>query len=695
MSKASLKALSEALAARLTQRALPGELQGFGPAEQAEAAAFLAATAERRLPGTVAIALEQLPGDAGARRQRLAIVNDDMPFLVDSIAAAIGAHDIAIDRIIHPVIAVTRGADGLLKGVSDADGARESMIYIEMQRADARERRDLTADIETSLADVRAAVADWRAMQATLAADAGAIEDTGGSSEGATLMRWFLDRHFTLLGHERWYADGRKGHEALGIARTRHTSSLLAERSRELALEWFAKGGGEAPLLLKSSVISQVHRRVPLDLIAVPVVEGGRTVGLSLHAGLWTSAALAAPPRAVPVLRQRLADLEAKFGFDPAGHTGKALTHAMGALPHDLVIAFDPESLERLALTAMSIADRPRPKLVLVRSPLGRQMFGFVWLPRDELTTARRVAIGEMIANAAGGAMLDWTVAMEDGNTVLILYTVDLRASGKLPDADALDAQLEKMVRGWVRDVEAALAEHVPPARAARLSLRWAAAFPASYRTGSTPEEAAEDVLRLAELDGPEDRQVLLYPAAGGNERRLKIYKCNGALALSDAVPVLENFGFRVIGEWPTRMREESDSHVHDFALEATGATDAIGKEVLEGAIAAVLKGEAENDAFNRLMIDVGLAPASVVLLRAWFRYLRQAGMSYGLATVVDALARAPGVTRALIALFTLRHQPGAKGDAAAIEAEIAAGLAAVSATARSTTTASCAPAVR
>ncbi|MFW2853255.1 NAD-glutamate dehydrogenase [Sphingomonas sp. TX0543] len=677
MTRSSLKALSEALAARLTHRALPGELHGFGPAEQTEAAGFLAATAERRPPGTVAIALEQLPGDAGARRQRLAIVNDDMPFLVDSIAAAIAAHDIAIDRIIHPVIAVTRGADGVIKGVSDADGARESMVYIEMQRADARERRDLVADIESALADVRAVVSDWRAMQATLAADAGSIEDTGGSSEGATLMRWFLDRHFTLIGHLRWFADGRGSGEALGIARNPHKVPLLAQRSLELALAWFAKNGGEAPLLLKSSLISPVHRRVPIDLIIVPVIEGGNYAGLSIHAGLWTSAALAAPPRAVPVLRQRLADMEGKFGFDPAGHTGKALAHAMGSLPHDLVIAFDQESLERLALIAMSIADRPRPKLVLVRSPLGRQLFGFVWLPRDELTTARRVAIGDMIADAAGGAILNWTVAMEDGSTALIRYTVDLRGSSGMPDEDALDAQLEKMVRGWVRDVEAALMERLPAPRAARLSLRWAAAFPMSYRTVGTAEEAAEDVLRLAELDGAEDRQVNLYPATAG-EQRLKIYKTNGPLALSDAVPVLENFGFRVIGEWATRLREEAESYVHDFTLEANEADGAVAKEVLEGAVAAVLKGEAENDEFNRLILDVGIAPDAVVLLRAWFRYLRQAGMSYGLTTVVDALGRAPAVTRALIDRFILTHKPGAKGDDAAVDHAIEAGLEAV-----------------
>ena len=104
----------------------------------------------------------------------------------------------------------------------------------------------------------------------------------------------------------------------------------------------------------------------------------------------------------MPVVRERLRALEGKFGFDPRGHTGKALAHAVGAMPHDLAVAFEPEALETLALASMSLADRPRPRLVLVPSPLRRHLYAFVWLPRDELNTARRVAIGEMLKAAAG-----------------------------------------------------------------------------------------------------------------------------------------------------------------------------------------------------------------------------------------------------------------------------------------------------
>ncbi|MGP7795370.1 NAD-glutamate dehydrogenase [Sphingomonas sp. CLY1604] len=666
------QSMAEALAARLTKGALPGELTGFGDAERAAAAAFVAQTAALREPGRAAIALEPIASDDVRRRMRLAIVNDDMPFLVDSIAAAIGGQDLDIDRLIHPVVRVTRAGDGALVDIGGA-GSPESMIYIELERADARDRRGLIEDLHAVLADVRAAVTDWPLLQRAMARDEAALPQ----GEGAALLQWFLDGQFTLLGHQVWRRDGTAG-EALGIARNPHDTPVLAEASRALAIQWF-EAGNDAPLLLKSSLISNVHRAVPLDLVIVPTIEGGEVTGLSIHAGLWTSAALSARPRDIPVLRARLSALEAKFGFDPKGHTGKALAHALTALPHDLVVAFPAPALEEVVLTAMSLADRPRPALVLVQSALGRHLFAFAWLPRDDLTTARRVQIAQMLTEASNGSVLNWSISLDDGVVALLRYTIDLRGAGRMPETEPLAERLRRMVRGWTSDVEAALAEQVPAARAARLALRWAQAFPPNYRNVSSPAEAAQDILRLAGLEDAEARSVRIFPVVAGEDRQLKIYKSNGALALSDAVPVLENFGFRVIGELPTRLREDGNSFVHDFVVETDAGADQ-DPAVLEGAIAAALEGKAENDAFNRLIVDVGLTPQSVVLLRAWFRYLRQAGLPYGLTTVVDALRRAPKLTRALIARFAAAHDPAQPGDVQAADATIAHGLDAVSA---------------
>ncbi|TKD52814.1 NAD-glutamate dehydrogenase [Sphingomonas baiyangensis] len=681
MSKKQSNNAEKAIAALLFEGALPGETEGLDKAERGEIARFVAEAAAVRPPGKAVSAIATF-ADGERRRMRLAVINDDMPFLVDSIAATVAAHDVQIDRIIHPVIGVRRDAEGAIEAI-DAAATPESMIYLELDRIDARDRRALLAEIERNLAHVRHAVADWPALQAALGADADAIED----DEGAALLRWFLDRNMTLLGHERWLRDGTTS-DRLGIARATFDVPLLAPASRELAIEWFERGNA-APLLLKSNCIATVHRRVPLDLVLVPIREGGKVVGLSLHAGLWTSAALNAAPGDVPRLRANMAALSHKFGFDPKGHTGKAMAHALTALPNDLTAAFPVEAIEALALTAMSLADRPRPKLVLVKSALGRHLYAFVWMPRDEVSTGRREAIGAMLTEAANASLLNWSIELEDGEVALIRYMLDLRGEGRMPDAAALDRRLERMVRGWNPAVEAALTE-LAGARATRLTLRYAATFPANYRTTYGPDEAAHDTLRLAAIEDETQRQVRIIADDDPDDNffRIKIYREGGTLPLSDAVPVLENFGFRVIEEVPTELIDETRPVIHDFLVETPGAPDAernLDRPMVEDAIRAVLENRAENDAFNRLIVENGVAPRSVVLLRAWFRYLRQTGMAYGLQTVVDALRRAPKVATALIARFEAAHDPSrdrAKADAEVEKAAkaIDAGLEKVSA---------------
>jgi glutamate dehydrogenase len=477
--KNMMTSLTQAFEARLLEGALPGELEDFGEAERAEAANFVAEAAAVRLPDTAKVVLESFQGDE-SRRMRLAVVNDDMPFLVDSISGAIAAHDVAVHRIIHPVIAVQREKNGTLQSIGA--GKPESMIYIEMERADARTRRNAGAELERTLAQTRDAVHDWRALQSAIGADASTV----GSREGTKLLRWFQEGAMTLLAHETWRTDGTRA-DQLGIARHELDTPILADASRKAAVAYF-KQGGEAPLLLKSNSISPIHRRVPLDIVVVPITTGSDVTGLSIHAGLWTSAALFADPDEVPMLRARLEGLERKFGFDPKGHTGKAMTHALAALPHDLTTAFDADSLEHLVLTSMSVADRPRSKLVLVKSLLGRHLFAFVWLPRDEVATTRREAIGQMLADAANAKIINWTIALEDGEVAMLRYTLDLRAGGTMPDADALDAQLERMMRGWVPAVEAALAENMSATGATRLALRYAQAFPPAIAPPPRPK---------------------------------------------------------------------------------------------------------------------------------------------------------------------------------------------------------------
>jgi len=664
-------ALVRALSGQMKASILPGE-SDIELARLADAAKFVIDTGLEREPARSVLQLESATSEH--RYMRIAIVNDDMPFLVDSVAATIASHGLSIDRLVHPVVSVERNARGRLTrlGKKGGTGQLESMIYIETSRVDAKIRRELEKALRATLADVRAAVTDWPKLQDAMLRHAKRVED----DEGRALLEWLNGGMLTQLGHQTVARDGSRS-EVLGICR-KSAKALLADNSIERAFAWFERAGQPAqrePLIVKANIISNVHRHVPLDLFIIPVRDGRKIVALSIHAGVWTSAALGAPPTSVPRLRTQMSGLLKRLGFDPNGHAGKSLVHALTALPHDLVIGFSDADVERVATALMSLVDRPRPRLVLVEAPLARHIFAFAWLPRDLLSTQVRLQISGLLEEETGAPPLDWSVEVEGGNLAMLRFVLDSRETDAISDAQSIELRMQVMLRGWSEAVEGELAKDEDPGRAAAIASRYAEAFPGDYRATNGPAEAARDIGRLRGLAGQEPmaageprRDARLYLSKGLVEKRLrlKIYQSQGMLPLSAAVPALENFGFRVLSEIPTPLEGSALGTIHDFTLELPDGIEA-GPVLqragpIEEAIAAVLNGQAEDDPFNRLVVATGLSAHEAEWLRAFYRYLRQTGIGFTIYTVVDALQNAPNVTRGLTALFAALHDPDFAG---------------------------------
>ena len=682
--------LQPALAKRLKASLLPGDAP-FSKDELVAAADFLLDAANSRPAGESCVSLISETGER--RFLRIAIVNSDMPFLVDSVAATLAGHGLVIDRLIHPVVPVERDADGRLVGLSlkGSDALRESLIYLETERVDARKRQKVEKALMATLADVRAAVRDWPRLQEEMAADAEAIradspdEDTDGgreAEEGAALLDWLNTGMLTQLGHVTRHRDGSHS-DLLGICR-RSAKHILAEESYKRAFDWFDRNTGtkdagdlRKPLVIKANRVSNVHRHVPLDLFIVPRFDAkGKTAALSIHAGVWTSAALAAPPMSVPRLRAQMADLMDKLEFDSGGHAGKALVHALTTLPHDLLVGFGTEELERITTTMMSLVDRPRARIAMVEAPLARHIFAFAWLPRDVMSTALRHQITAMLEELTGARLLDWGLEIDGSTLAMLRFVLDNRAHRRTVDENAVEERLQAMLRGWGEAVETELGAIITPKRAAALTMRYANGFSASYRARYGAQEAALDIDYLRRLTAHDDaqeeggtRSARLYHLNGDpqDRMRLKVYQHQGSLPLSDAVPELENFGFRVMEEIPNPVDGGELGTVHDFLLETLPGIDSATvlerANQIEPAITAVLNDRAEDDAFNRLVVAADMGAREAEWLRAIYRYLRQTGMGFTIYTVVDALARAPQVTQALLGLFTAMHDPEFSGD--------------------------------
>ncbi len=693
--------IRHALADALFAGALPDEVAGLSAPDAARIVDFVAATAATRPPGRPAIRLESLEGQPGRRRMALAIVNDDMPFLVDSVSAAIGAHNLSIDRLLHPILESARDADGRMTGLGAGATHRESLIYIELERVGARARGELVDQLDSVLADVRAAVEDWPAMLDELRkAASGLAADAAGDGEAAAFLEWLAQDNFTLLGFHDYRFDQPATEEGFAPVSERGLGLLrddVAIWKGAQGFETIPAGlrrflvGREPVLITKASILSTVHRRAYFDYIGVKQFDAaGTVVGEKRFVGLFTSQALNAPPRTVPLLRRKAEEVNALLRFDARSHAGKALTHVLESLPKDELFQLDAGRLKVIAEGLLSLLDRPRPKLFVRQDPFERFVSVLVFVPRDAYTSGVREAVGTMLTEAFAARLSRYDVELRAEGLARVHYILST-TPGQVPPVDEalLDARLGALVRGWGDSLEAALAEQAGATRAARLALSHGGAFSAAYQAQFGAADAATDVLRLTALAGDADRDAFLYRRDGDapHQVRAKIYRLGQVIPLSDVVPVLEHFGLRVIEEYPFDLANGRFGWIHDFLLEtADGAAVDLddARARVEPALRAVLTGAQENDVFNALVLGVGLDARAVGWLRAYFRYLRQTGVAYGQPTIVNALRAYPHITRDLVAMFVARFDPMAEGDRGhaeqAINARLQASLANVKA---------------
>src|SRR5258708_33409323 len=172
---------------------------------------------------------------------------------------------------------------------------------------------------------------------------------------------------------------------------------------------------------------------------------------------------------------------------------------------------------------------------------------------------------------------------------------------------------------------------------ARRRRSRYGHAFPLAYQEDVAPGEVLADLADLEALrPQPNALQLNLHRPAEQTPQRvhLKIVKLADPVPISDVLPMLENFGLRVISERPYELTwpEGGAAWIQDFELEQRDGLVVdiarIGEKFREG-FAAAWAGVVENDGFNRLLILAELSAPQIVVLRAYCRYLLQTGVPF------------------------------------------------------------------
>ncbi|MGF1454719.1 MAG: NAD-glutamate dehydrogenase [Alphaproteobacteria bacterium] len=664
------------------------------------------------------------------------VVSDDMPFIIDSVLGELAALDLPIRRILHPILETRRDADGnrlhveastLVPSGTPAERlaresgyVKESILHVEVDRhTDPVMHREIERGIESVLADVARVVEDWQPMRSGLLQ---AIDDLsrnapfrapglekGEFDETQAFLKWLLDEHFAFLGMRDYEIVGGietgdlRVKEETGLGLLADPDMRVLRRQGELAVMTpevrdFLRS--PQPIIVsKANVRSRVHRRVFMDYIGIKRYgPDGSVLGERRIVGLFTAVAYNRSTWDVPLLARKVALVMEKARLPMNAHDERAMVNILETFPRDELFQASVDEILKAAIGVLRLQKRPHTKIFVRHDRFDRFVAVLVYVLRDKYDTNLRIRIGELLADRFNGQVQSFYPAFGDSPLTRVYFIIG-RNVGEPPEVDLaeIEARIEAFTRDWAEDLRVVLAQRHGPARGRELGVRYAGGFSAAYRDHFGCATACQDIDIIEALGAYP--QIGLYTYRNAEDPvsaiHLKSYHWDVPLPLSDCLPILENMGLRVVEEVPyavevalesglTRAGEDAGGRtvwIHDFFMTHVAQwpidLDAI-EAVFAEAFRAVCFERAENDGFNRLVVEQAMPWQDVMVLRALARYRKQAGSTFSESYIVTALSNQGHIARMLVDLFRCKFDPAMARNREAREGrqiEIEAGI--------------------
>jgi len=619
------------------------------------------------------------------------IMVDDMPFLVDSIRMALNRLNITAHLLLHNPISLERDkGNNIVKLHSGAkeDNAshKETVFLIEIDRQGTKRDLDkLTKELHSVVDEVSLAVSDWQLMRAKL-------KDVLDSFDGApcpagdtvkketqTFLNWLYNHNFTLMGYRHYSAKAIKGDHrwipdndsSLGLMK-----NSISDRERLLS-RIPASAKEEAlsakPLMLtKTNTRARVHRPAHMDYIGIKQFDkSGQVVGEHRFIGLYSASFYNSSATGLPVLKEKIERICNLSGFEPGTHAFKAFVNIVETYPRDELLQTSEEELAQIVLGIFQMQERGISRMFMRKDVFGRFYSCMVYVPRERYNTQLRKDTQELLKRSfAATEDVEFTTYFSESVYARTHYIARVKNNNTDVDVKEIEKNIIELSKTWNDRLAAAIRSAHGESKGKALENRYINAFSRSYTEQNLPSAALVDIGKLEQLNDQHKLDMLYYrpqeEPAESDVVKLKLFHKDVPIHLSDVLPMLENFGLRVIDESPYRIKcAEGDTHwIMDFSMlhkrdKKLNMEDA--QALFQDAFAKVWNNALEDDAFNRLVLGAGLTGRKVTILRAYAKYMRQTGSSFSLDYIANTLSKYPQIATLLVQYFDMRFDPEIK----------------------------------
>ena len=618
------------------------------------------------------------------------IINDDMPFLVDSVVMQFDNCGIEIKNILHPILTAKRSADGkIISFVKEGDIANESIMQLHLARISDDQIDSLKLRLTEILETVKMVVGDWRGMinlakksshnfrqqNAKIAVDNKAANNVGFDiAEAANFIDWIVDNKFIFLGAIEFdiehngdnYSYKEVLNSRLGIYKSQYEitkPTIVNVSPKEI------EGVVGHPYLveiLKSRYKSQIHRYTNAERIRIQKFDdNGKVVGEYRFIGLFASSVYYQNPKSIPIICKKIEQVTARSGYSKNSSNFKDLLSTLESYPRDELFQIEQDDLLRIATGIVAISGRSLVRMFVRYDKFSRFVSCLIFIPRDNFNTALREKVQNLVAEAYCGEISDVFVQIADSNLTRLHLVVRTDSGIANVNVDELEQRLIKVCRLWSDEFKDEVIAFNDD-KAKEILALYQDAFSISYTNRFNPKDAIIDVEQINQSLDSGLICCNLYRANGAisDNIELKIYSPENKLLLSEIMPILDSFGFNVVLEHTYLVSPKGKKNVwiHYFNLNLGLCNAQLTEEIRVNFIETITKiwlRETKIGHFNRLVVASGLNWRQIYLLRAYSKYLYQIGLRYSQNQLSDVLVKYCDLTKLLVDLFEAKFNPG------------------------------------
>ncbi len=626
---------------------------------------------------------------SGPRKTIIDIVSDDLAFLIDSVAAEVNKHNFLIDLLLHPTLYAKYDSKGKLleTSMSEKKGfIRQSHIHVQIKDIPPEDAlKSLEKQLYIALEDVDIANKDWRKMLNQLKQARRDLENAKTRrplkevQQYCAFIDYLYDNNFTMLGYREYEFIEKDGaiksrtikNSGLGLLNKSARPAYINDHDEGLPRNLQEMRRNLPPLSIsKTNRLATVHRRVPMDAIAIKTYDkDGNVSGEKLFIGLFTSVTYSRSVSDVPYLREKVIEVLEMSEFMPGSHDRKALRHILEKYPRDELFQITPKQLLKVATNILKLQERQRIALFLRKDPFRRYVSCLVYIPRDRFGTALRKVMCSILEKELNGTCENFYTSLDDSVFARVMFTINIRQDDDPNlDVDRLEGLLQEAGQTWQELLSQALSEaYENEENIMLLSQKYGEAFPVAYTERYRAKQSVFDIEKTEQALTDNKLQLDLYRPENVDLRqlRLKVYNPGKPLNLSDVMPILQNLGLRAISELPFELKPQDTEHsvwIHDFLLETPEMEDVIAigdvKKNFERGFSKIWTRDMESDGLNRLILSANINWHEITILRTYVRYMKQIRSPFSRPYTEKALTENPKISRMLVDLFKSYHDP-------------------------------------